>query len=99
LKVQPFNRYILRIHPANPLQIVIKSLSKYPCFLLTYGRQPHIFILSSQTKGNKMEIICHDCGTVFDVFLEGMSNQYVTACGECWSIELERREIGGVFTR
>jgi predicted nucleic acid-binding Zn ribbon protein len=46
-----------------------------------------------------MEIICHDCGTVFDVFAEGMSNQYVTACGECWSIELQRREIGGVFVR
>lgn len=46
-----------------------------------------------------MEIICHDCGTVFDVFSGGMSNQYVTACGECWSIELKRREIGGVFTR
>jgi hypothetical protein len=39
-----------------------------------------------------MEITCHDCGTVFDLFSEGYSNQYVTACGACWLIETARRK-------
>ena len=42
---------------------------------------------------------CHDCGKSFDVFNEGYSSQYVTVCGECWRVELSRREAGGVFTR
>ena len=46
-----------------------------------------------------MEVICHECGTSFDLLREGYSGFYVTACADCWAIELQRREIGGVFTR
>ena len=42
---------------------------------------------------------CDECGKQFNIFLGGMGNQFFTACGECWAIELKRREIGGVFTR
>lgn len=42
---------------------------------------------------------CDDCGKSFDVFTEGMGHQFFTVCGDCWAIELKRREIGGVFSR
>ena len=42
---------------------------------------------------------CDDCGKDFDIFAEGMGHQFFTVCGECWKIQLTRREIGGVFTR
>jgi predicted nucleic acid-binding Zn ribbon protein len=49
--------------------------------------------------GEKMLKDCDECGKQFNIFLGGMGNQFFTACGECWAIELKRREIGGVFTR
>jgi predicted nucleic acid-binding Zn ribbon protein len=43
---------------------------------------------------------CDECGKSFDVFNEGnVSNYNVTLCGNCWSVELKRRHLGGVFTR
>jgi len=46
-----------------------------------------------------MFVDCHECGKSFDVFNEGYSSQYVTACSTCWAVQVKRREIGGVFFR
>ena len=46
-----------------------------------------------------MEVTCDDCGNVFDIFTEGYSSQYVTACGDCWSAEIANRAKGGIVTR
>jgi hypothetical protein len=42
---------------------------------------------------------CDECGKAFNVFEEGNGTQFFIVCGSCWSIESQRREIGGVFTR
>jgi hypothetical protein len=43
---------------------------------------------------------CDDCQKQFNIFEEGHGSEFnFVVCGACWSIELKRREIGGVFTR
>jgi hypothetical protein len=46
-----------------------------------------------------MLVNCNDCGDSFDIFKEGYGHQFFVVCGECWQTQLERREIGGVFSR
>ncbi len=42
---------------------------------------------------------CDDCGKDFDIFTEGYSHQFFIVCGNCWSTEIQRRQIGGVFVK
>jgi ssDNA-binding Zn-finger/Zn-ribbon topoisomerase 1 len=42
---------------------------------------------------------CDDCGKSFDIFQEGHGTQFFVVCGNCWDVQIKRREIGGVFTR
>jgi predicted nucleic acid-binding Zn ribbon protein len=46
-----------------------------------------------------MEIVCHECGESFDIFKGGYSSQYVTACPDCWAVEISNRARGGVVVR
>jgi len=59
--------------------------------------------MASQVARPREEIMfknCDECRKSFDVFNEGnVSNYSVALCGNCWKVELKRRELGGVFTR
>jgi hypothetical protein len=39
---------------------------------------------------------CDECGIDFDIFAEGKAQQFFIVCGNCWSVELKSRKIGGV---
>jgi hypothetical protein len=42
---------------------------------------------------------CDECQDQFDIFQEGYGHEFFVVCGKCWSVELKRRTIGGVFSK
>ena len=42
---------------------------------------------------------CNDCQNQFDIFQEGYGHEFFVVCGKCWTLELKRRNTGGVVSR